>query len=179
MGKFIEKYQLLIGLLGGFFILSLIFSGTVYFLGIKDKFAPPAYAASFPSSKAVVAAIPVYDGIIIVKADGTSERKNIGGGDNIQWNPIVALKWAFQEALKAGNFGGVTAFQSGRQVHITNSNGNIIATHGITPPAVNTPACAVGYDQAAGLFRAMYFVGDRYIYRWPGAVPSEMEQTWN
>lgn len=186
MGKIIERYQLLIGLLGGFLILSLIFSTTVYFLGVKDKLAPPSYAAtSFPSSKAVVAAYPVLGGFWLVKADGSLEKKSHGqiysGAGSAFTDYFAANQYAQTEARKATVAG---VYQSGNYIrYITGNGGASGNVQAIDPPSLtvrnNTPSCGIASD-AGGNVAVIYFDGQLYKWGYIGCPSgTTTSATWN
>lgn len=106
MGRIIKEYQVIFGLALAALIFGLLFSGTIYLLGMRDKFTPPAYAnPGFPSSKAVIAAFPAINvnrqnpGVWLVKADGSIDLASDPDASSVVDGTINLYKFAHRDAL--------------------------------------------------------------------------------
>lgn len=203
MNKFIEKYQILFGFAAGALILGLILSCTIYFLGIKDKFASPAYAnTNLLSPEAVVDCLGIDKGGYayllsadgsIKKSDGTTEYpvidlSAIGGGflNNTDYpttavlpfnDGYYAIKADGTYAKKSSGFNSAPAavFQNGRYVHFCNSTGRIINSISIDPPAQNMPDIDIK-DIEPPNTNAFYGYWDGRIYKF-GFVDRDITRT--
>lgn len=163
MGKIIEKYQILTGLVLGAFIFALIFSGTVYFLGVKNKLVSPAYAAAFPGSKAVVAAFPCSGGFILIGADKSVTTVDTAYASQLSANYFANLTTCLTNAL--GNT--VTAtYQSGLKQVYVKGNGAEFGRADVYPPAISFPSSSVA--QGDDWSHLIYWDGTKYQHEYKG-----------
>lgn len=82
MSKIVEEYQVLFGFAFGALIIGLILGGAIYLLGMKDRFASPAYAnPGILGSEAIVDCLGVdKDGYAyLLAANGSIKRSNGAG----------------------------------------------------------------------------------------------------